>query len=136
MKRRMSKTMCTEKKDSLFEMKEMEKWLTNLYLDPLTSFLDETTFRIDIFETDEEYILEAMLNDFESKEISVYVRDRQIEIKAEPKKKAAKEKKVRVIELPFKMNKKVRASFSKGILEIYISKTLPGSEKNRKIQIS
>jgi HSP20 family molecular chaperone IbpA len=117
-------------------MKEMEKWLTNLYLDPLTSFLDETTFRIDIFETDEEYIIEAMLNDYESKEISVYVRDRQIEIKAEPKKKAAKEKKARVIDLPFKMNKKVRASFSKGILEVYISKTLPGSEKNRKIQIS
>lgn len=127
----------SDKKENLsFEMREMEKWLRKLYLDPLTSYLDDTTFRVDIFETDKEYIIEAMLTDYESDDISVCLTDKHIEIKANQKENATKETKLRIIDFPFKViNKEVRANFSKGILEIYISKEHPGSGKDRYISI-
>ena len=35
-------------------LKIIDKWLETFFLDPLTSYLDETTFRIDLFETADE----------------------------------------------------------------------------------
>lgn len=120
--------------DSTKELMEMENWLTKLFLDPLTTQLDETTFHIDFFETDEEYIIEAILTDFQQKEISVYLKERSIYIYADGLKKTGK--KYRIIEFPFLIvHKKVSASFKQGILEIYISKERCKYGNNRQVPI-
>lgn len=128
--------MSSLKDDSKFDSNEIEKWLRNLYLNPLTSYLDETIFRIDLFETEQEYILEALLLDYNSKNISVYIKDGQIQIEAISAEHSEDEKKTRVIDFPFKViEKDVRATFSEGILEVFVSKIKQGSGKNRYISI-
>ncbi|WP_232233712.1 hypothetical protein [Bacillus sp. J33] len=44
-----------------FNISEMEKWMENFFLDPLTSYLDQITFRIDLYDTETEIIVEALL---------------------------------------------------------------------------
>ncbi len=53
--------MVHRKEDKPLNLDEIEKWLENFFLDPLTSYLDETTFRIDLYETADDYIVEALL---------------------------------------------------------------------------
>lgn len=126
--------MSNLKDDSAKELREMEIWLTKLFLDPLTTQLDEIAFHIDIFETQEEYIIEAILTDFQQKEISVYLNERKIYIYAGGVKKTGK--KYRMIEFPFLLvHRKVSASFKRGILEIFISKEQSAYGENRQIPI-
>ncbi|MFB6467751.1 Hsp20/alpha crystallin family protein [Cytobacillus sp. Hz8] len=116
-----------------FDSLALEKWLESYFLDPLTSFLDHYTFRIDIFETAEEYILEALLIDFELTSISIYIDQCQISISVIHQGKTTS----RSVKFPILINKQVvSASFSKGILEISISKkkTLPIC-KNRFVKV-
>ncbi len=128
--------MASLNEDSLFDGNEVEKWLRKLYLDPLTSYLDQTIFRIDIFETEQEYILEALLSDYQCKDISVYIEDGQIKIEAVNTDLSEEGKKARTIDFPFKViEKDVTATFSDGILEIFISKIKKGSGKNRFISV-
>lgn len=49
--------MTSSKKNS--DSRSIDKWLEALFLDPLTTFLDETAFRIDIFESGTQFIIEA-----------------------------------------------------------------------------
>lgn len=49
--------MTSSKKNS--DSQSIDKWLEALFLDPLTNFLDETTFRLDIFESGTQFIIEA-----------------------------------------------------------------------------
>lgn len=125
--------MASLKEDPSFDLKGMEKWLQNFFLDPLTSYLDETAFRVDIFETEEKYILEALLSSFHSENLTIFIDRNQIEIKAFAKGiKGKEEPLVRKIDFPFCVtDKEVSAQFSEGILEIYISKNESGSGKQR-----
>lgn len=116
-----------------FDSLALEKWLESYFLDPLTSFLDHYTFRIDIFETAEEYILEAQLIDFELSSISIFLDQCQISISVTHQGKTTS----RSVNFPIPVNKQVvSASFSNGILEISISKkkTLPKC-KNRFVKV-
>lgn len=126
--------MSNLKDDSANELREIENWLTKLFLDPLTTQLDEIAFHIDIFETDEEYIIEAILTDFQQNEISVYLNERKIHIYADGLKKTGK--KYRMIEFPFLIvHRKVCASFKRGILEIFIPKEQCAYGNNRQVPI-
>ncbi|UQD51898.1 Hsp20/alpha crystallin family protein [Bacillus methanolicus] len=123
-----------------FDIKAMEKWLENFFLDPLTSYMDEIAFRVDIFETETEIIVEALLPGYERSHLSVYVEDNVLTISAnhKPNQKAYNHHtRTRKMEFPCSIiNKQIHAVFQNGILEVILSKTTPGTGKNRKIAIS
>jgi HSP20 family molecular chaperone IbpA len=110
----------------------VEKWLENYCLDPLTSQDDLTQFRIDLYETDQEWIVEALLNEYNSSEIKVFIEDNKLVITAVKSSTPSNEqKKVRTIQFPFQViNQKVMAHYINGILEVLISKSEKGLGKN------
>jgi HSP20 family molecular chaperone IbpA len=102
----------------------VEKWLEDYFLDPLTSYYDETQFQIDLYETDKEWIVEAILSDFEASEIKVYIEEKKLMISASKSPPSTKlSKRIRSIEFPFEVTKHaVSVAFTNGILEVLISK--------------
>jgi spore coat protein M/HSP20 family protein len=107
---------------------KMEKWLETYFLDPLTTYLDHMQFRIDLYETDKKWIVEALLPDFESSEITVYINGNDLIISGIKK----DERLIRKVEFPFQIiEKKVTALFTNGTLEVFIFKSEPGLGKNR-----
>jgi spore coat protein M/HSP20 family protein len=123
--------------NQVFDLDLVEKWLENYFLDPLTSYYDQAEFRIDLLETDHEWIVEAILNDFDASEIKVFIDGKKLIITATKYPPAAYPNiKKRCIEFPFVVVlQEVMATFSNGILEIFISKTQSGSGKNRYITL-
>ena len=116
------------------DYEQMEAWLKNYFLDPLTSFADQTQFRIDLFETEKNWIVEATLSDYDSSEIKVFIEKDKLTISAEKHPSGAK--RARVIDFPFEIiEQKVIAAFSNGILEIFISKTEKEIGRNRYITL-
>ena len=71
----------------------VEKWLENYCLDPLTTQDDLTQFRIDLYETDQEWIVEALLNEFNSSEIKVFIEDKKLVITADKSSTSSNQKK-------------------------------------------
>lgn len=131
--------MANNDEDLSFDLQLMEKWLENYFLDPLTSYLDQTQFRIDLYETDKSWIIEALLNDYEPSEITVFAEEEKLIIKA-IKPTLLSEKtasaRIRTICLPFPIiDRKITAGFRTGILEVIISKTEKGLGKNRFITL-
>jgi len=110
----------------------VEKWLENYCLDPLTSHDDLTQFRIDLYETDQEWIVEALLTEYNSSEIKVFIEDNKLVITAVKSSTPSNElKKVRTIQFPFQViYQKVKAQYINGILEVLISKSEKGLGKN------
>jgi HSP20 family molecular chaperone IbpA len=110
----------------------VEKWLENYCLDPLTTQDDLTQFRIDLYETDQEWIVEALLNEYNSSEIKVFVEDKKLIITADKSSTPSNhQKRVRTIQFPFQViNQKVTANYINGILEVLISKSEKGLGKN------
>ncbi|WHY88784.1 Hsp20/alpha crystallin family protein [Neobacillus novalis] len=131
----MTKKKDDQNQDVDFDL--VEKWLENYFLDPLTSYYDQTQFQIDVYETDKEWIVEAILNEFEASEIQVYIEEEKIIISASKYPPSPDQQtRIRTIDFPYKINQqKVSASFSNGILEVFISKTEKGSGKNRFITL-
>lgn len=115
----------------------VERWLKNYCLDPLTTQDDLTQFRIDLYETDQEWIVEALLNEFNSSDIKVFVDEKNLIISAGQHSTSSHSKKrIRSINFPFSViNQKVTANFINGILEVFISKTEKGLGKNRYITL-
>lgn len=115
----------------------VERWLENYCLDPLTTQDDLTQFRIDLYETDQEWIVEALLNEFNSSEIKVFVDEKNLIISAgQHSTSSHSQKRIRSINFPFSViNQKVTANFINGILEVFISKTEKGLGKNRYITL-
>ncbi|WHZ00607.1 Hsp20/alpha crystallin family protein [Neobacillus sp. YX16] len=110
----------------------VEKWLENYCLDPLTTQDDLTQFRIDLYETDQEWIVEALLNEYNSSEIKVFIEDKKLIITADKSSTPSnQQKRVRTIQFPFQViNQKVTANYINGILEVLISKSEKGLGKN------
>lgn len=115
----------------------VEKWLENYILDPLTTQDDLTQFRIDLYETDTEWIVEALLDEFDCSEIKVFIEEMKLVISAGKQSKSSNQiKKMRSIHFPFRViNQNVTAVFFNGILEVFISKTENGLGKNRFITL-
>jgi len=120
-----------------FDFALVEKWLENYFLDPLTSYYDQTQFQIDLFETDHEWIVEAILSDFEASEIRIYIDEKKLSISAiKYPPSRTQQKRSRTIEFPFYIREQdISASYTNGRLEIFISKTKKGSGKNRYITL-
>jgi HSP20 family molecular chaperone IbpA len=124
-------------KNQTFDFDLVEKWLENYFLDPLTSYYDETQFPIDLYETEKEWIVEAILSEFEASEIKVYIEGNKLMISASKfPPYMNKQKRVRSINFPFLViNQNVFATFTNGILEVIISKIDRGVGKNRFITL-
>jgi spore coat protein M len=103
---------------------DFEKWLEILFADPFTDYLDETMFRVDVFETGEDYIIEAELPHYAAQQIQVKCHDNAVIIQTYEKNEVCKE---RTVLLPFSLaDKHVSAYFEKGVLEVHISKEIIG----------
>ncbi|WP_338452332.1 Hsp20/alpha crystallin family protein [Niallia oryzisoli] len=128
--------MVQEKDEKPLDLSVIDKWLETFFLDPLTSYLDETTFRIDLFETAEEFIVEALLQNYHAEEIEVLLKEDAVWIQA-GKSNPKVESKSRKIPFPFPIiNHEVTASFSSGILEVFISKHTVCKGENRVVELS
>jgi HSP20 family molecular chaperone IbpA len=130
--------MTANNDDQSFSGEDIEKWLENYFLDPLTSYFDQTQFRIDLYETDKEWIVEATLPDYNSSDITVYVEDKKLMITGKRNHFSATIEQVhsRSIEFPFEVNShKIEAAFHNGILEVFISKLDKEYRKNRFITL-
>jgi HSP20 family molecular chaperone IbpA len=129
--------MKSKKKIQPIDFDVVEKWLENYCLDPLTTQDDLTQFRIDLYETDNEWIVEALLNEYDSSEIKVFINKMELVISAAKHSDPTNiQKRVRSIHFPFQViNQKVTANFINGILEVLISKTENDTGKNRYITL-
>lgn len=129
--------MKSKKNNQPIDFDLVEKWLENYILDPLTTQDDLTQFRIDLYETDTEWIVEALLDEFDCSEIKVFIEEMKLVISAGNHSKTSNQyKKVRSIHFPFRVvNQNVTAVFFNGILEVFISKTENGLGKNRYITL-
>lgn len=128
--------MMNEKDDKPLDISIIEEWLENFFLDPLTSYQDETIFRIDLFETADEYIVEAMLPETEKSNITVKLVHENIIIDVVADQHNEKKVKQRTISFPFSIiHHDVNAIFESGILEITINKEKVSNGRNRLISI-
>ncbi|AYV66390.1 heat-shock protein Hsp20 [Niallia circulans] len=109
----------------------MDEWLKNHFLDPLTSVLDETEFRIDVYETDKEFIVEALLTNCQKSSIYLSVNKNVLTIKAMIHDSNLFEEKQRSIEFPVSIDQNpIHAVFANEILEIFIQKE---QQQNKKL---
>lgn len=121
-----------------YDFTKMEKWLEHYFLDPLTTYYDQTQFRIDLYETENKWIVEALLNDYESSEITVYVENKKLIICGQKNSASelAEPYRSRTIDFPFLITpQKITASFQNGILEVLISKEEKDMRTNRDITL-
>ncbi|WP_404359062.1 Hsp20 family protein [Cytobacillus firmus] len=124
-----------------FNLDELEKWMEDYYLDPLSSYLDQLTFRIDLYDTEAQIIVEALLTGCASKDVTVFLKEDSVIITAAKLNDTEAIQRVhhpcmRKVKLPFSVvNKKVRADFANEILEIFINKNEAGPGCNREIII-
>jgi HSP20 family molecular chaperone IbpA len=108
----------------------IEEWMTQFFTDPFTSLLDEHTFRVDLFETSEEFIIEAELGETKKKEdiqITTCIEKIKISVQSNVSKQNEDENNneeiSRTITLPYSIeDKEIIATFNHGILEIKIAK--------------
>lgn len=124
-----------------FNLDELEKWMEDYYLDPLSSYLDQITFRIDLYDTEAEIIVEALLTGCVSKDVTVSLKENTVIIKAvkidETDPIHCGQPCMRKVKLPFSVIKnRVSANFSNEILEIFINKNEAGPGCDRDISIN
>jgi HSP20 family molecular chaperone IbpA len=125
--------MNSKKNEKPFQTDLWEKWLESFFLDPFTSILDQTEFRVELYDSDTEVIIEAMLPRHLSSQIDVYLDVSSVVIKVN----SSKNPKKRIISFPFHINsQKVEATFSNEILEIVISKIHQVKQMNRTIPLT
>jgi HSP20 family protein len=104
--------------------------------------------KIDIWEDEEKYVVEAELPGFDKKDIEVNITDDILTIKATRKKEEEKKDKnyyyaersygefVRSVRLPSEVDKKaIKAKYNNGVLELTLPKTKEAKEKITKIEI-
>jgi HSP20 family molecular chaperone IbpA len=126
--------MNSKKNEKPFHTDLWEKWLESFFLDPFTSILDQTQFRVELYDSDTEVIIEATLPQHLSSRIDVYLDVSNVVIKVNSLSKHTKE---RTISFPFTINsQKVEATFSNEILEIVISKIHQVNQMNRNIPLT
>lgn len=102
------------------EQSELRQWLELLCSESFACELDEKTFRIDVFETDTHYIIEAELPDCRKEQLTVICETNTLIIQIYKEKALCKQ---RAVPLPFSLqHKQICAYFSAPVLEIHISK--------------
>jgi spore coat protein M/HSP20 family protein len=115
---------------------QIEEWLKDFFLDPLTTYLDETEFRMDVFETENDFIVEALLPNYIKKNIVVTVNNDYLSILASSHLNSETTEKKRTIYFPFSIDtKEITAFFHHDILEIFVSKHSVCRRKDKHIFI-
>ncbi|MDQ0229924.1 Hsp20/alpha crystallin family protein [Metabacillus malikii] len=116
------------KKKNPLSINGIEEWMEQFFIDPFTTLLDEQTFRIDLFETNDEYIIEAEVGDIPKEDIQIETKAEKVTIYIEQN-STDNDKQLetgnckRTIILPYQIdNNKINATLSNGLLEVRISK--------------
>lgn len=104
--------------------------------------------KIDVWEDEDKYVVEAELPGFDKKDIEVNITDDILTIKATRKQEEEKKSKnyyyaersygefVRSLRLPTEVDKKaIKAKYNNGVLELTLPKTKEAKEKSTKIEI-
>ncbi|PKG22393.1 Hsp20/alpha crystallin family protein [Niallia nealsonii] len=121
------------KKDKQNWNGNMEDWLKDFFLDPLTTFLDEAEFRIDVFETENYYIIEALLPPCKKEDLNISAENDALTIMVNCLINRNIEKKQRTVSFPFSIDtKEIQAVLNREILEILISKQAVAKSKGKK----
>jgi HSP20 family molecular chaperone IbpA len=115
-----------------FQSDALEKWLESFFLDPFSTILDQSQFRIDLYDTETEFIIEALLPNYQVNEITIFIEKCKVNIQAT--KTTLLE---RTLTFPFPIcSQKIIATFHNGIVEIFISKKIQETPISRVIPIS
>jgi HSP20 family protein len=113
----------------------------------LPSFFNSRQIKVDIKETENEYIIEAELPGVKKEEISLEINDDLLTISVERNEETTTEKEnyirkersfgsmSRSFAISNIINEKVSANFSDGILTVILPKKKTGMPKNRRIDI-
>lgn len=109
------------------DLNGIDDWMEQFFYDPFTSFLDQYTFRVDLFETGEYFIIEAELNNVKLENIKIEINKDMLKITKMIKQSADKDIEIeemnRTVTLPFSIEEKeVDAYYINGLLEIKIAK--------------
>jgi spore coat protein M len=121
--------MASSKRNS--DSESIDKWLEMLFLDPLTSFLDETAFRLDIFESANQFIIEVDIPENSSK-LTVCIKENTIMISIDCEEKL----RTRQVDWPFDVRENdVVTNITDQILEIIIDKEKTLAPVDRRIEI-
>lgn len=104
--------------------------------------------KIDVWEDNDKYVVEAELPGFDKKDIDVNISDDILTIKATRKQEQEKKDKnyyyaersygefVRSLRLPSEVDKKsIKAKYNNGVLELTLPKTKEAKEKSTKVEI-
>ncbi|MFJ7746720.1 Hsp20 family protein [Peribacillus sp. NPDC097295] len=119
------------------EVKIFDDWVKKFFLNPETSILDHQLFTIDIYESNDEYMVEAILENHDAKDIKICLRDNEISILVDKphkpfqkllrKDKAVTPPAQRKISFPFSIcARRITAEFTQPLLVIRIHKYSPG----------
>lgn len=113
-----------QEKSNFFDCDEMEHWLNQYFLYPLTSYLDETVFRIDLYDSESTFIVEALLPNVKKEDIDISVNSQTLQIKIKQTTSTGKSKiKSRTVSFPFPIaHLKMTTDFEHNILEIKFHK--------------
>jgi HSP20 family protein len=106
------------KANLLFDVDGVEDWMGQFFIDPFSDG-NSDGIRMDLFETESSYIIEAIVSDFKKEDIKIKVVKEGLHIKLKNRSKSAS----RFIILPFSLcKKKIQASINNDCLEISIQK--------------
>lgn len=103
------------------DLKGIEEWMIQFLQDPFTSFLDDYTFRVDLFETSTSYIVEAYIENKQKNHISIEIKNDSLTISVVLKDEESP--KERTVILPFYLEDKwIEAKYEDPILEVKVLK--------------
>ncbi|PLR69864.1 spore coat protein [Bacillus sp. UMB0893] len=117
--------MDKKKRSKPSDLSCIEEWMNQFFTDPFSALIDYHSFRVDLFETSEDYIVEAEFTDMNPEQIRIEINQESLIIKvlATLSENDEKDQLERTILLPFTLEKKViEAFFSNDILEVKIAK--------------
>jgi HSP20 family molecular chaperone IbpA len=117
--------MDKKKRSKPSDLSCIEDWMNQFFTDPFSALLDYHSFRVDLFETSDEYIVEAEFTNINPEDIKIVTNQETLIISAHPSLSANEDKDQleRSILLPFSLEKKmIEAFFSNDILEVKICK--------------
>ncbi|WP_421384982.1 hypothetical protein ACOJQI_09495 [Bacillus salacetis] len=111
--------MCNAGDD--FKLEEWERWMKDWLLDPYTTQLDESQFRLDLFDTTEAYIVEATTEEITVQEVTLTKKEQTLTIEIIPRED--ERSRIRSVNFPFSLKfNPIRLYPREGYLEIHILK--------------
>ena len=104
---------------SQWGQEEENAMLGSFYLDPFTTYLDEMQFRVDSFEVDDGYVIEAERKQTAEKDIFIEINQESCSISLQH----PEGMKERTILFPFSLeNLSIRIELANELIQIYVSR--------------